>query len=106
MRRLCIFYKIKTFKIPEHLYYLIPNDHRTYNTRNLDFVETYFCRADAFKYSFFPYFISEWNKLDPDLHNAKYTLNVQKISTEVWLTNPKSYLQNPCSFRAKTFNKT
>ena len=71
MRRLCMFYKIKTFKIPEYLYYLIPNDHRTYNTRNLDFVETYFCRTDAFKYSFFPYSISEWNKFDPDLHNAK-----------------------------------
>ena len=47
-------YKIKTFKIPEYLYYLIPNDHQTYNTQNLDFVETCFCRTDAFKYSFFP----------------------------------------------------
>ena len=34
-------------------------------------LKTYFCRADAFKYSFFPYSISEWNKLDPDLCNAK-----------------------------------
>ena len=72
MRRLCMFYKIKTFKIPEYLYYLTPNDHRTYNTQNLDFVGTYFCRTDAFKYSFFPYSISEWNKLDLELRNAKY----------------------------------
>ena len=71
MRRLCMFYKIKTLKIPEYLYYLIPNYHRTYNIRNLDFVETCYCRTDAFKYSFLPYFISEWNKLDPDLRNAK-----------------------------------
>ena len=71
MRRLCRFYKIKTLKIPEYLCYLISNDHRTYNTRNVDFVETYFCRTDAFKYSFFPYSISEWNKLDPDLRYAK-----------------------------------
>ena len=49
-----MFYKIKTFKIPEYLYYLIPSDHQTYNTQNLDFVETYFCRTDGFKYSFFP----------------------------------------------------
>ena len=35
------------------------------------FVETYFCRTDAFKYSFFPYSISEWNKLDPHLRYAK-----------------------------------
>ena len=34
-------------------------------------LKTYFCRTDAFKYSFFPYSISEWNKLDPDLRNAK-----------------------------------
>ena len=66
-----MFHKIKTLKIPEYLYYLIPNDHQTYNTQNLDFVETCFCRTDAFKYSFFPYSISEWNKLDPDLRNAK-----------------------------------
>ena len=71
MRRLSLLYKIKTFKIPEYLYYLIPNDHQTYNTQNLDFVETCFCRTDAFKYSFFPYSISEWNNLDPDLRNAK-----------------------------------
>ena len=71
MRRLCMFCKIKTRNILEYLYYLIPNDCRTYNTQNLDFVKTYFCRTDAFKYSFFPYSISEWNILDPDLHNAK-----------------------------------
>ena len=71
MRRLCMFHNIKTLKIPEYLYYLIPNDHRSYNTRNLDFVETYFCRTDAIKYSFFPYSISESNILDPDLRNAK-----------------------------------
>ena len=71
MRRLCIVYKIKTLKIPEYLHYSIPNDHQTYNTRNLDFVWTYFCRTDVFKYSFFPYSISESNKFGPDLHNAK-----------------------------------
>ena len=49
-----MFYKIKTVKIPEYLYYLIPNDCWNYNTQNLGFVETYFCRTDAFKYSFFP----------------------------------------------------
>ena len=48
-----MFYEIKTLKIPEYLYYLIPNDCRTYNTRNLDFVETYFCRTDL-NIHFFP----------------------------------------------------
>ena len=49
MRRLCMFYKIKTLKLPEYLYNLISNDHQTYNTWNLYSVETYFCRTDAFK---------------------------------------------------------
>ena len=71
MRMLCMFYKIKTLKMPEYLYYLISNDCQTYNTQNLDFVETYLYRTDAFKYSFFLYSISEWNKLDQDLCNAK-----------------------------------
>ena len=71
MRRLYIFFKIRTLKIPKYLYYLIPNDRLIYNTRNQDFVETYFCRTDAFKYSISFYSISEWNKLDPDLRNAK-----------------------------------
>ena len=53
------------------MYYLIPNDCQIYDIRNSDFTETYFCRTDAFKYSFFPYSISEWNKLYPDLHNTK-----------------------------------
>ena len=73
MRRLCMFYKTRTLKITEYSYHLIPNYHQTYNTQNLDFVETYFCRTDAFKYSFFPYSISEWNKLDPDLPMLNHT---------------------------------
>ena len=54
MRRLCMFYKIKTLKLPEYLYNLISNFHRTCNTQNVYSVEIYFCRTDAFKYSFFP----------------------------------------------------
>ena len=32
---------------------------------------TYFCRTNAFKYSFFPYTIREWNKLDLQLSNEQ-----------------------------------
>ena len=82
MKKVCMFYKIKTLKIPEYLY-LIPNDRQTYNIQNLDFVETYFCRTDAFISSFFPYSISEWNKLDQDLHNAKSYSKFRKKLHEV-----------------------
>ena len=33
--------------------------------------ETYYCRTDLFKYSFFPYTLVEWNKLDITLRNTK-----------------------------------
>ena len=42
-----------------------------YNTRSSDQVETYYCRIDIFKNSFFPYTIIEWNKLDIDVRKSK-----------------------------------
>ena len=66
-RRLCTFYKIKTQRAPKYLYKLIPLKNNTYDTRSAHSIGTYFCRTNAFKYSFFPYTIREWNKLDLQL---------------------------------------
>ena len=46
-------------------------ENSSYNTRNSDHIETYYCKTDIFKYSFFPYVIVEWNRLDSptNLHN-------------------------------------
>ena len=71
MGRLCAFYKIKTRGHPEYLYKLIPMKSSSYNTRNSDHIETYYSRTDIFKYSFFPYTIVEWNRLDHILRNSK-----------------------------------
>ena len=62
LRQLCVFYKIKTTQIPIYLYELLPTESHTYNTRNVENVQTYYCRTDLLKYSFFPYVIVEWNK--------------------------------------------
>ena len=70
-RRLCTFYKVKTQRAPKYLYKPIPLKNNTYNTRSTHLVGTYFCRTNAFKYSFFPYTIREWNKLDLQLRNEK-----------------------------------
>ena len=70
-RRLCFFYKLKSTQTPKYLYNLIPSGNSKYNTRNHDQIESYYCRTDLFKYSFFPYTIVEWNKLDATLRNAK-----------------------------------
>ena len=53
-RQLCVFYKIKTNQIPKYLYELLPTESHTYNARNIENVENYYCRTDVFKYSFFP----------------------------------------------------
>ena len=79
MHRLCVFYKIKTRVHPEYLYKLIPTKNSSYNTRNSDHINTYYCKTDIFKYSFFPYLTVEWNKLDHTLRNSKY-YNISKNS--------------------------
>ena len=60
------------------------------NTRNLYSVETYFCRTDAFKYSFFPYSISEWNKLGPDLRNGKSYSRFSKSHLRIGRPSPNN----------------
>ena len=49
----------------------MPSTQIHYNTRNADQVETYYCRTDFLKKSFFPYTIIEWNKLDIDIWKSK-----------------------------------
>ena len=90
-----MFYKIKTLKIPEYLYYLIPSDYRFCNIWYLDFVEIYFCRTDAFKYLIFPFSIFEWSKRDPDIHSAKSYSTFRKSLLKSGQASPKSCLQNP-----------
>ena len=64
-KRLCQFYKIIHGKTPEYLYSIISKSNHSYNTRHQYRIPQYFCRTNYFQNSFFPYTISEWNKLDP-----------------------------------------
>ena len=70
-RRLCTFFKIKIHGKPKYLLNKIPSSQTHYNTRNTDQFETYYCRTDIFKNSFFPYTATEWNKLDVDVRKSK-----------------------------------
>ena len=63
-RHLCVFF------MPKYLYVLIPSESHIYSTRNSENFETYYCRIGQFKYSFFPYSIIQWNKIDINLCNA------------------------------------
>ena len=59
-------------QLSPYLYELIPKSNHNYNIRNFDHIDPYYCRTDIVKYSFFPYTIVEWNKLDANLKNATF----------------------------------
>ena len=71
-RRLCIFYKIRTYNIPIYLADLLPKGTHSYNTRNSEDITTFQSRTETFKFSFFPWSIVEWNKLDLKIQNSSY----------------------------------
>ena len=64
LRCLCFLHKIISNGLPAYLYKLIPKKSHQYITRNRNDIATYQCRTDAFKFSFFPWTITEWNKID------------------------------------------
>ena len=71
---MCCFYNIKNNGIPSYLAELIPSESHLYNTRNTRNITTYSCRTDAFKYSFFPWTINEWNKLNFNIRASSFNI--------------------------------
>ena len=47
-RRLCTFYKIKTYKIPPTLAHLLPKGTHSYNTHNSEDITTFQSRTETF----------------------------------------------------------
>ena len=66
-----LFIKIQTTGVPEYLFDLIPETNHIYNTCSSDNVTTFCSRTDVYKYSFFPFTILEWNKLDESIQQSK-----------------------------------
>ena len=52
---------------------ILVNTH-SYNTRTCENITKYHCRTDAFKHSFFPWTIVEWNKLDLPCRRSTYNV--------------------------------
>ena len=77
------FLQNKNTRWPKYLCKLIPLKNNTYYTRSTHLDGIYYCRRNAFQYSFFPYTIREWNKLDLQLRNAepfkKFINNLLKL---------------------------
>ena len=68
---MCNFHKLWSSGVPHYLYQLILTSNHSYNTRQSDLLETSYSRTDAFKNSFFPCVIREWNKLDLNIQKKK-----------------------------------
>ena len=71
-RRLCTFYKIKTYKIPPYLAEQLHKGTHSCNTHNSEDITTFQSKTETFKFSFFPWSIVEWNKLDLKIQNSSY----------------------------------
>ena len=102
-RRLCCFYKIKTFGLPSYLSNLISSGVHSYNTRNSEDVVTYHCITDTFKYSFLPWTIFKWNKLDLTLYRSSYKIFRNSLLKIMHPSpNPAYDILNPLRLRSLT----
>ena len=71
VRRLRLFYKDLSNKIPKYIYDLIPLiRHSKVSFRNPNLFTAFPCRTEYFKNSFFLCVISGLNKVDPKIHNS------------------------------------
>ena len=88
--KLCTFYKIKTTGVPEYLFDLIPETNHIYNnTHSSDNVTTFYSRTDVYKYSFFPYAILEWKKLDKNIQQSKTIKSYRNSLLKIGWPTPK-----------------
>ena len=81
--RLCFFHKIISNGLPAYLHKLIPKKSYQYITRNVNDIAAYQCRTDAFKFSFFPWTITEWNKIDIKIRNSPYSVFRKYLLKEI-----------------------
>ena len=65
-------FSINSNGVRAYLYELIPKKSHQYITRNVKDTATYQCRTDACNFSFFPWTITEWNKIAIKIRNSSY----------------------------------
>ena len=73
IRKLLNFHKYFSCKSPSYLYSIIPKVNNESQTRQRDNIPLLKTRTDTFKYSYFPYCIKEWNKIDIITRNLSFT---------------------------------
>ena len=83
---------------------MIPQSNHHYNTRSFEDVETFYCRTDVFKYSYFPHTISEWNKLDMQIRRSESFLSFKNCLLKIGrpTAKPTHNIHNPISLKFLT----
>ena len=102
-RRLCTFYKIRTYNIPLYLADLLPKGTHSYNTGNSEDISVFQSRTETFKFSFFPWSIVEWNKLDLKILNWSYLVFRNYLIKRIrQLAAPAYNIHNPLGLKLLT----
>ena len=68
MHRLCFFRKIFFARSPSYLFNYLPS--QTISLRYPNCFTSYRCRTVSFQNTFFPYSVSQWNQLQPEIRNS------------------------------------
>ena len=77
-RRLVYFFNIITQNSPRYLNAYIPKKQVSFDEDRSNLFRLPVCRSEYFKNSFFPYCVTEWNKLDPALKQSKSVSTFKK----------------------------
>ena len=103
-RKLCNFHMLKTSGLPEYLFDLIPQNNHLQNTHFLEDVTLFYSRTDAFKYSFSPSTILEWNKLERKIRQSSTLLTFRNSLLKIGRPVPKPVynIHNPNSLKLLT----
>ena len=85
MRRLCLFYKVVSTKLPAYIYDFIPSVRQS--QRHPNTFNSISCRTEYFENWFFPCVIGEWNKLNPEIERSgSYNIFQKSIDIKLYST--------------------
>ena len=102
-RRLCTFYKIRTYNLPLYLADLLHKGTHSFNTRNSEDITIFQSRTETFNFSFFQWSIAEWNKLDLEIRNSSYLVFRNYLIKRIRpLAAPVYNIHNPLSLKLRT----
>ena len=92
-RRLVYFFNIVSCNSPSYLNSLLPSKQRSYDPIRSNLFRNFTSHTNFFKNSFFPYCISEWNKLSPNLRNST-SISVFKKGLLAFIRPQQCYIYN------------